>query len=35
MGMMGYTEETQQPENEPTDLASSIADDIKVIRKAR
>jgi hypothetical protein len=33
LGMMGYTEETQAPENAPADLVSSIASDVKKIRR--
>jgi hypothetical protein len=32
LGMMGYTEETQQPED-ASDLVSSVAHDIKRIRR--
>ena len=35
LGMMGYTEETIDPEEDTADLASSVATDIKVIRQAR
>lgn len=33
IGMMGYTEETLEPKENPEDLVSSVANDIKSIRR--
>ena len=33
LGMMGYTEETLEPEENAADLASSVASDVKQIRQ--
>jgi len=35
LSMMGYSKETQEPEQDSTDLVSSIASDAKAIRQSR